>query len=81
MTSDLFVGSGVALGIGIAFQQYSLAIDGLVEGEECLLFTVSVNETELDPRDQGLVDISNSVALFRIQDLNGELRKIFPSPT
>ena len=29
---------------------------------------LSVNETELDPRDQGQVDISNGVALVRIQD-------------
>ena len=81
MTSDLFVRSGFASGVGIAFQQYSLAIDGLVEGEECLLFIMSVNETELDPRDRGLVDITNGVALFRIQDLNGEWRKLFPSST
>ena len=76
MTSDLFVRNVLTTGVGIAFQQYSLAIDGLVEGEECLLFIVSVNETELDPRDQGQVNISNGVALFRIQDLNGEWRKL-----
>ena len=56
---------------GAAFQLYTLAIDGLIEPEECLVFTLSVDETALDPRDQGQVDISDGVTLIRIQDLNG----------
>ena len=42
--------------------------DNLDEGRECLVVVLSVNETELDPRDQGQVDFVNSVALIRIED-------------
>ena len=37
------------------------------ENIECLVIVLSVNETALDPRDQGRVDISNGVTLVRIQ--------------
>ena len=47
---------------------FSSAQDDLVEGDECLVFTLSINETQLDPRDQGQVDFSSSVALVRILD-------------
>ncbi len=49
---------------------FSTVLDNLNEGEECLVFTLSINETQLDPRDQGQVDLSSSVALVRINDLN-----------
>ena len=42
--------------------------DDMMEEEECLVFTLSINETALDPRDQGQVDLANDVALLRIQD-------------
>ena len=42
--------------------------DGLNEPEECLVFYLSINETALDPRDRGQVDIARNVALLRIQD-------------
>ena len=42
--------------------------DDMTEEEECLVFVLSINETALDPRDQGQVDIANDVALLRIQD-------------
>ncbi len=48
--------------------EYSTSLDGLDEDEECLLFVLSINETELDPRDVGQVDLSNNVALLRIID-------------
>ena len=47
---------------------FSFVLDGLDEGTECLIVVLSVNETELDPRDQGRVNIINGVALVRIQD-------------
>ena len=47
---------------------YVIALDGLDEPVECLVITLSINETALDPRDQGLVDLANSVALVRIED-------------
>ena len=47
---------------------YTAAQDFLVERLECLVFTLSVNETALDPRDRGQVDFSTNVALVRIQD-------------
>ena len=56
----------------IPFFGYAAAEDDIIEGEECLVFTLSVNETALDPRDQGQVDISSDVALVRIEDLIGE---------
>ncbi len=49
---------------------FSTVRDNLNEGEECLVFTLSINETQLDPRDQGQVDFSSSVALVRINDLS-----------
>ena len=52
---------------------YAAAQDDLVEPEECLVLIMSVNETALDPRDQGQVDISDGVALVRIQDETGKL--------
>lgn len=48
------------------FAFFEIALDDLVESEECLLLTMSVNETELDPRDQGQVDLVDSVAIVRI---------------
>ena len=48
---------------------FSTVLDILNEGEECLVFTLSINETQLDPRDQGQVDLSSSVALVRINEL------------
>ena len=42
--------------------------DVLIEPEECLVFNLSVNETALDPRDRGRVDIVKNVALLRVQD-------------
>ena len=42
--------------------------DDLNEGEECLMFDLSINETALDPRDREHVDIANNIALLRIQD-------------
>ena len=47
---------------------YEIATDALVEPVECLVITLSINETALDPRDQGQVDFNNSVALVRIKD-------------
>ena len=47
---------------------FSAVPDDLDEGRECLVFTLSINETQLDPRDQGQVDLSTSVALVRILD-------------
>ena len=51
-----------------AFATFATRRDGLDEGTECLVAILSVDETALDPRDQGQVDISNSVALVRISD-------------
>ena len=50
---------------------FEVVLDDMTEEEECLLFTLSINETALDPRDQGQVDIANSVALIRIEDVMG----------
>ncbi len=48
------------------FAEFTVACDDQFEGQECLIVELSVNETQLDPRDQGLVDFYNGVALFRI---------------
>ena len=53
------------------------AVDGLDEPEECLVLTLSINETALDSRDQGRVDFVNSVALVRIEDV--ETGEQYPS--
>ena len=42
--------------------------DDLNEPEECLVFILSINETALDPRDRGQVDIKRTVAPLKIQD-------------
>ena len=47
MTTDLYVSSQEALSEFVC-QHYLVAIDGLVEGDECLLFSISVNESQLD---------------------------------
>ena len=47
---------------------FSTLQDNMMEEEECLVFTLSINETALDPRDRGQVDLANDVALLRIQD-------------
>ena len=52
--------------------EFPVATDDLVEGVECLLLALSVNETVLDPRDQGQVDFYNNVSLIRIEDLIGK---------
>ncbi len=52
---------------------FSTVLDDLNEGEECLVFTLSINETQLDPRDQGQVDLSSSVALVRINDFGKQV--------
>ena len=59
------VGSGFSISDTVTF---NFVLDGLREGTECLVVVLSVNETELDPRDQGQVEISNGVALVRILD-------------
>ena len=51
---------------------FPVVIDDLVEDVECLLLALSVNETALDPRDQGQVDFYNNVSLVRIEDLTGK---------
>lgn len=57
------------LGSGQISILFSSAIDNLDEEEECLVFILSVDETQLDPRDQGQVDIDSDVALGRLQDV------------
>ena len=52
---------------------FNFTLDGLYEGTECLIVVLSVNETELDPQDQGQVEISDDVALVRI--LDGDIGK------
>ena len=52
---------------------FSTVLDILNEGGECLVFTLSINETQLDPRDQGQVDLSSSVALVRINDFGKQV--------
>ena len=49
-------------------QLYVTVDDGISENEECLVFTLSVNEDELDERDRGELDIVRSVLLLRIED-------------
>lgn len=75
-------GDPVTLGIDLAFSppfasfEVAVARDNLIEGTECLIFELSVNESELVPRDQGQVDFSNSVALLIIDDEVGEVALI-----
>ncbi|XP_064395240.1 uncharacterized protein LOC135342430 isoform X2 [Halichondria panicea] len=57
------------LGSGQISILFSSSIDNLDEEEECLVFILSVDETQLDPRDQGQVDIDSDVALGRLQDV------------
>ena len=52
---------------------FNFVLDGLHEGTECLIVVLSVNETELHPRDQGQVEITDDVALVRI--LDGDIGK------
>lgn len=75
---DLLADDPVTIIINLAFfppsgsAGFSPIIDGIQEELECLVLEVSINESLLDPRDQGQVDISNGVALVRIEDLSGE---------
>ena len=65
VTADLIIGGFAP---PVPFFAYLAAQDDIVEDEECLVFSLSINETALDPRDQGQVDFDNSVALVRIED-------------
>ena len=56
----------------VILHQYTIVNDGISENEECLVFTLSVDEDELDARDRGNLDILRSVLLLRIED--GTLR-------
>ena len=57
--------------------EFTVAFDDQSEGQECLIVELSVDETQLDPRDQGQVDFSNGVALFRIDDLIGKVEHCY----
>lgn len=43
--------------------------DDVQEEEECLVFSLTINETQLDVRDRGEVDLDISVTLARLQDV------------
>ena len=58
-------------GSGFGFAHFTLVPDNIPEGEECLVITVRVDEAQLDPRDQGQVDVFD-LTLFRIFDASGE---------
>ncbi len=39
------------------------------EDEECLVFSLAIDQTQLDSRDQGQIDLDITVALARLQDV------------
>ena len=43
--------------------------DGEQEGTECLVLVLSVNETQLDPRDRGQLNFGNQFALIRLDEI------------
>jgi len=48
--------------------EYLAVDDSVAEAEECLVFSLAVDESLLDPRDIGSIDLVPSLALIRIQD-------------
>ena len=49
---------------------FSVVLDDIVEDEECLVLLLSTDNINLHERDDGLIDLVNTVALARIQDLS-----------
>ena len=49
---------------------FSVVTDDIVEDEECLVLLLSTNKTNINERDDGFVDLVNTVAIARIQDLS-----------
>ena len=79
VSDDLLKGDSLILNVNLAMSGVLPSIpsqtvtlmaiqDDLIESEECLVFSLSIIETALDPRDRGQVDIARTVALLRIQD-------------
>lgn len=52
---------------------YNIVNEGISENEECLIFTLSVNEDDLDERDRGALDFVRSVLLLRIEDTDPDI--------
>ena len=71
LTLDLDVRNAIS---GVPLARFSIAADNVVEGvgRECLVATLSVDESQLDPRDRGQVDIFNGVALSIIADASSK---------
>lgn len=71
MTIDVFAGG---FGLLPKVPLFKTVFDNVRENEECLILVLSYSEDDLISDDKGLVELFNSVALVKIQDISKFIR-------